>query len=102
MEEHNDTESSPELEDKYKITSIPEVKDKLGTSSSVLDAKHGHVSKLMTTFWGRPEFYEYTEDLLLYSPSSDRPNRDGFQDDAVSEILLVINLHNALFPRDLK
>ena len=102
MEERNDTETSPELEDKFKITSIPEVKEKLGTASSVLDAKHGHVSKLMTTFWGRAEFYEYSQDLLLYSPSSDRPNRDGFQDDAVSEILLVTNLHNSLFPQFLK
>lgn len=98
MEENNDVESPPELEDKYKIGLIPEVKAKLGTSISLLDTQYAHVAKNMTIYWGRAQFYEYVEELLLYSPTSVRPKREGFHDDAVNEIFLVIKLHDTLFP----
>ena len=98
MEDQNDTEALSENDDKHKITSIPEVKEKLATSTSLLDERYAHVSKSMTTFWGRAEFYDYTNDLMLYSPSDTRPSRKGFLDEAVNEILLVIEVHTALFP----
>ena len=70
----------------------------MGTSTSLLDEKYAHIAKYMTTFWGRAEFYEHANELLVYSPTTARPSREGFPNDVLKEIFLIIKVHDALFP----
>lgn len=73
---------------------IPSIAD---DGISVLDESFPHVVEKMIFYWGEPEFYDYTSELLC----SDRPFRTGFPFSAVLEINAVIEEHKKRFP-DLK
>ena len=98
MKENRVVGSYPEQEEKYKLGSISEVRDVLGTSIPFLDSKHPHVAKNLAIFWGRIEFYEHMHNLLMYSATPDRPTREGFSDDVIQELMLISKLHDSLFP----
>lgn len=94
----SNTGSHSDDDNKFKVCAISEIKAELGTSTSLLDEKYPHVAKYITKFWGRAEFYECTNELLVYSPTVARPSREGFPDDVIKEIFLIIKIHDRLFP----
>ena len=51
--------------------------------------RYPHVIERLEALWGHPEFCNYTISILL----TDRPHRDGFNNDAWRELTMLRDLH---------
>ena len=91
--EHINYDIKPNI---YCILSIKEVAEVLDSTVSVLDTWFPHVSKNIVIRWGQPEFVEYFKTLIV----STRPEpRQGFPLEVLTELGIIADVHNELFPQ---
>ena len=84
-----------DLNKSYNVTSIKEVREKLGSSVSAIDMWFPHVSRMLVCAWGQRDFRTYTDTLI----SSTRDNRAGFPMAVMSELDMVIDAHDECYPQ---
>lgn len=78
---------------------VPEIQSQTNCESSILDSQFPHVSKRIRDTWGTAECMDYLEELLNYTPDSQRPHgRQGFPFEAMKELSIVQAHHIDKFP----
>lgn len=84
-----------DLNRSYNVTSIKEVRTKLGSSVSAMDMWFPHVSKQLVCSWGQKDFKTYTDTLI----SSTRNDRAGFPFAVMAELDTIIDTHDECYPQ---
>jgi len=80
----------------YALTTVPEIKEALGSAVTAMDTWFPHVSKQLVCSWGTHHFVDYANTLLYTT----RPgNRKGFPLEVIMELSTVVELHHELFPQ---
>lgn len=77
---------------------LPELKEQLGSTHSVIDADYPHISKAIRYLWGSEECMQYMEDLINYVPNEKRLSRQGFPLIVLQELHIIIECHHKQFP----
>lgn len=72
---------------------VPELGDK-----SLLQERTPHVVKNLIDFWGTSFFVDYVNLITNYTPTKDRPLRQGFPFDSMMELQKIVDKHNEKFP----
>jgi hypothetical protein len=75
----------------------PTARDSTPDARSVLERDYPHVCARIATLWGYQEMNDYFDSLWLQDGE-----RQGFVPDAMSELMLLARLHQAIVPRKAK
>lgn len=77
---------------------LPELGEKMGSADSIIDARFPHIAKNIIIMWGSSECMDYLDSLINYTPTSDRPDRQGFPFHAIIELNHIMSIHQEKFP----
>lgn len=77
---------------------VPLIGDKTGSIESIIDKQYPHVAKKIYLMWGSTECLDFLEGLINFTPTPDRPHRQGFPFEVMTEIHLIIEQHQNDFP----
>ena len=66
---------------------------------SYIDVHYPHIAKKLCLFWGEPECLQELEKLLNYSYSPERPDRQGFPMQVMTELFIILEKHHEQFPK---
>ena len=78
---------------------VPEIGEKTGMIDSYIDVNYPHIAKKLLLLWGEPECLMELDNLLNYSYSPDRPNRQGFPLQVMTELFIILEKHHKEFPK---
>ena len=80
----------------YALTTIPEIKIVIDEAGSFIDIWFPHVSKKIVCSWGTQDFREYVNTLFYTTRNT---TRQGFPLEVLTELSVVVELHQKLFPQ---
>lgn len=77
---------------------IPAIGEQTGYVDSIIDEQFPHIAEKIWIMWGSEECMNYIENLVNYSPTADRPERQGFPFQALIELNIILDEHQKQFP----